>query len=455
MDGCVDVREYGAAGDGVRKDTAAIQRALDACAARGGGVVLFPPGNYLSGTVYLRDNVCLDLMPGATLRGSTDPRDYNADDFCPQNRATPGEKASGAHLIVGLGLKNVTLRGGGRIDGSGPAFFAVPAESPHRFTVPGWRPGQMIFLCECRNVRLAELELLNSPYWTCFLHGCRDVLVHGVRIWNDRRTMNGDGIDIDCCQQVLVSDCLIDGGDDCIALRGNVEPLTRPQPCEDIAVTNCILKTRANGVRIGVGDGIIRRAVFSNLVIGGPALDGICIQSNYCYTGNLDQDQSRRGVEISDISFQNIQMPDVRSALYIAPGYEGGKTISDLHFDGIHARASKGSTIMGGRDNPLGRVSLSRIDIHMSGRQEYLLPPEKWDARLFEWNGCRPAGLYLADCHDLEMNGCRLTWGETTGPWRYGLWGRRLKDLRLTGCRLAPPPGSGDGSAIVLEEVPS
>ena len=450
----VDVRQYGATGDGLHKDTEAIQLAVDACAARAGGVVRLPPGTYLSGTIHLKDNVCLELVPGATLLGSTDPRDYNADDFCRQNRATPGEKASGAHLLAGVGLKNVSLRGGGRIDGNGMAFFAVDADRPHRLTIPGWRPGQMIFLCECDGVRIEGVELFSAPYWTCFLHGCENVFIHGVRIWNDRRTLNGDGIDVDCCRQVVISDCIIDSGDDCIALRGNCEPLSVPKPCEDIAVSNCLLKTRANGVRIGVGDGIIRRAVFSNLIMGGPALDGICIQSNYCYQGNLDQDQTRRGVEISDISFRNIQMPDVCTALYIAPGYEGGKPISNLHFDGIHARATKGATIIGGRDNPVCRVTLSQVDLHLSGRGEYVLPPEKWDARLFEWNGCRPAGVYLADCHDLELSGCRLSWGETTGSWRYGLWGRRLKDLRLVGCRLEPPPGVGEDSAIVLEDVP-
>lgn len=452
MERCFDVRRYGAVGDGVGGDTEAIQAAVDACAAGGGGVVLLGPGEYLSGTIYLRDHICLELAPGATLRGSTDARDYNDDDFCPQNRATPGESASGAHLLAGVGLENVTLRGGGRIDGAGPAFFAVSAERPHRFDIPGWRPGQMIFLCQCRNVRIEGLELWNSPYWTCFLHDCQDVFIRGVRIWNDRRTPNGDGFDIDCCRRVDISDCRIDSGDDCIALRGNIEPLTSPQPCENIAVSNCILNSRANGVRIGVGDGLIRRAVFSNLTIGGGALDGICIQSNYCYKGNLEQDQTRHGVEISDISFQNIRMPDVRSALYVAPGYEGGKTISDLCFDDISARACKGSTIMGGGRNLLRRVRVSRMHVTLCGREEYLLPPEKWDARLFEWNGCRPAGLYLADGQDVQLVDCRLDWGQTTGTWRYGLWGRRVGELRLSGCRFQAPPGAAGALAVVLED---
>lgn len=437
-----DVRNYGAAGDSVTKDTRPIQKAIDACGLAGGGVVRLPPGTYLSGTVYLRDQVCLELMPGATLLGSRDAADYNADDFCPQNRVFPGEKASGAHLVAGVELKNVSIRGGGRIDGNGMAFFAIPSERPDRFVIPGWRPGQMIFLCECDNVRIEGVELLNAPYWTCFLHGCDRVFIRGVRVWNDRRTPNGDGLDVDCCRQVVISDCLIESGDDCITLRGNTAPLKQPRPCEDVVVSNCILKTRANGVRIGVGDGIIRQALFSNLIIGGHALDGICVQSNYCYEANLGDDHSRAGTDIRDIRFESIQMPDVCAALYVSPGYAGGKPISNLYFHNIHAAAQKGSTLRGAPGNPLRHLVLSRVDLCTSGKQAYLLPPERWEARLFEWNGCMPAALYLADCDDLEISDSRLDWGETEGSWRHAIWGKRLTDWRITDCRLHPPPGA-------------
>jgi hypothetical protein len=439
------VTDYGAVGDGVAKDTQPIQRAIDACGRAGGGVVLIPTGTYLSGTLYLRDNVCLDLAPGSRLLGSPDAADYNTDDFCVQNRATPGEKASGAHLLAGVEVKNVTIRGGGRIDGNSAAFFAVPADRPDTFVIPGWRPGQMLFLCECENVSIEGVELFNAPYWTCFLHGCDRVFVRGVRIWNDRRSINGDGIDVDCCRQVVISDCLVESGDDCLTLRANAAPLKQPRPCEDVVVTNCILKTRANGVRVGVGNGVIRQALFSNLIIGGHALDGICIQSNYCYHGNLNEDQSGAGVEISDLRFDNIQMTDVCSALYVAPGYAGGKAISDLYFHNLHARAAKGSVIKGTPTNAVRRVVLSRVDIRLAGDQKLLLAPERWDEPTFEWDGCLPAALYLEHCQDVELDRCRLEWGVTTGAWRHTVWGRYLTGLRMTECRLQSPPNAPVG----------
>lgn len=434
-----NVRDYGAAGDGCSKDTLPIQRTIDACSLAGGGVVLVPPGTYLSGTLYLKDNLCLDISPGAVLLGSTEATDYNADDFCSQNRVFLPEKVSGAHLVVGVEVKNVTIRGGGRIDGNGQAFFSVPANHPDRFEIPGWRPGQMVFLCECENIRIEDVELFNAPYWSCFLHGCDRVFVRGVRVWNDPRTINGDGIDIDCCRQVVISDCIIESGDDCITLRGNAQPLKNPKPCEDVVVNNCILKTRANGVRVGVGNGMIRQALFSNLIIGGNALDGICIQSNYCSGGNLT---GHGGVEIHDLRFENIQMPDVCSAMYVAPGYAGGQAVSRLYFHNLHAMAKKGSVIKGAASNLLRHIILSRIDIRTSGRQEYLLAPERWETPVFEWDGCMPAALYMADCDDIEMDHCRLDWGDTEGAWRHTLWGRRLTNCRIRECRLQPPPGT-------------
>ena len=92
-----DVKEFGAVGDGVTKDTQAIQAALDA-----GGLVFFPPGTYLSGTLHLRSGGGLLLSPGATLLASPDPEDYNKDDFCPQNRVFQTEIVSGRHLIAAV-----------------------------------------------------------------------------------------------------------------------------------------------------------------------------------------------------------------------------------------------------------------------------------------------------------------------------------------------------------------
>src|SRR5574344_1109100 len=104
-----DVRSFGAVGDGLHNDTAAIQRAIDA-----GGTVHFPPGTYVTGTLYLKSNGGLHLAAGAVIRASHDHKDYNKDDFCPQNGIFVAEEVTGAHLITAVGQENVSITGEGR-----------------------------------------------------------------------------------------------------------------------------------------------------------------------------------------------------------------------------------------------------------------------------------------------------------------------------------------------------
>ena len=167
-----DVRSYGASGQECELCTAKIQQAIDDCAANGGGTVNFPAGTYLTGTIYLRDYVTLHLESGATILGSPNPADYNADDFCVQNNPFSKERVSGAHLVVALEVNHVGITGQGVIDGNRKAFSDTTwKEHPHLFEYPEWRPGQMLFICESSNVTITDVKLYNAPYWTCYLHG--------------------------------------------------------------------------------------------------------------------------------------------------------------------------------------------------------------------------------------------------------------------------------------------
>ena len=233
-----NVMDFGAVGDGITKDTAAVQRAIDQ-----GGTVYFPAGTYLCGSLYLRSQTTLELENGAVILGSPDPEDYNKPDFCPQNSVCLPEKAFGAHLIIALEVDHVAIRGG-KIDGNRAAFFDPSLYSRDDF--PGWRPSQMLYFCESSHILLENVEMVNSPYWTCFLHGCTDITIRSVTIRNQKGVWNGDGLDIDCCRQVVVSDCIIDSSDDSIAIRasGKDRLLHAEGICEDITVTNCVLRQR-------------------------------------------------------------------------------------------------------------------------------------------------------------------------------------------------------------------
>lgn len=226
----ISICDSGAAGDGLTLDTAAIQRAIDACHAQGGGTVVVPPGTWLTGTIFLKSHVTLHMASGATLLGSTRREDYNADDIFPENPVFSQENVTGAHLIIAYRAHDVAITGEGTIDGNSAAFFEpLPPEETtttyrmktRNFPIRDWRPGQMVFFCRCTNVSVRDVSLINATYWTLLLLGCRGVQVRGLRITNPPQTQNGDGLDIDCCQEVTVSDCLIHSGDDAITLRGH------------------------------------------------------------------------------------------------------------------------------------------------------------------------------------------------------------------------------------------
>ena len=287
-----NVRDFGAVGNGVASDTAAIQRAIDA-----GGVVHFPPGVYLTGTIYLRSNGGLDLDPGATLLASPDLNDYNADDFCAQNVVYSSEQTTGAHLIIALEQENIVLRGGGKINGSGKSWLCRETQPDGTVidTYPRLRPGQLIYFCESSQIRVQDITIEDAPYWALMFHGCCQVMVRNVRIASDFHGHNGDGITIDCSRQVTISDCQIEGSDDCITLRGCGNTLKGPGVTEYVTVSNCILRTQECGIRVGVGSGLVRRAVFSNIVIRGASV-GVNICSRW--KGGI-------GVTVEDVSFHD------------------------------------------------------------------------------------------------------------------------------------------------------
>ena len=305
-----NVLDYGAKGDGVTLDTAAIQSALDA-----GGVVYFPAGEYRTGTIYLKSHGGLYLDHGATIKGSHDRADYNADDFCPQNEVFDDEFVTGAHLIVAVGQTDISLGGYGTIDGEGRHWMNENNTYNERgdYTPNAERPAQMVYLCECRGVKISDLNLVNGPYWHLFLHACEDVSVRGITIRGDRQRWTNDGIDVDCCKGVRISDCLIDVGDDALTIRAHKKTVNRTAS-ENVTVTNCVLRAHNDyGVRIGVGAGEIRDCALSNLEIEAPNWGGLGIMSVW-------SKESKYATTIENILISNVSVRAKRPIeFFVAP----------------------------------------------------------------------------------------------------------------------------------------
>ncbi|NOU97494.1 hypothetical protein GC093_30350 [Paenibacillus sp. LMG 31456] len=248
-----NVKHFGAIGDGHTLDHEAIQSAIDECSQSSGGMVVVPQGTYLCGTIHIRSNVCLHLEMGAVILGADDPSHY------PEICKTPYGNLPGQiqALIWADEVENISITGQGIIDGGGASPLPPSVAAGVKF-----RPALM-FYRGCKNAKFLDITLQYSCFWTLHLMRCEDVMVRGVTILADMGRINTDGIDPDGCKNVIISDCNIKTGDDCIVIKS-----TEGDVCENITVTNCILSSRHAALKIGTeAIGPIRNITFNNCII--------------------------------------------------------------------------------------------------------------------------------------------------------------------------------------------
>ncbi len=306
-----DVRQYGARGDGKALDTAAIQKALDACAKGGGGTVRFSAGTYLSRPITLGNQTTMQLDAGAVLKATDDPQDFlrpgqtwtNWDGITSSSQFVP--------FIGGRRLTNSAIIGAGTIDGSGSKWW-VPAEEARRrqpgYTLP--RPN-LIVLTDCRNLLLRGVTLINSPKFHFVPTDCENVTIDGVTILAPAGAANTDGIDPSRCRNVTVTRCTIDTGDDNIALKAGRKVEGREFACENITVSDCVFR-HGHGVSIGAETvGGVRNFTVKNCRFDGTE-NGIRIKS-----------RRDRGGRVEDITYTDLVMTNVYPAISIAAYYQG------------------------------------------------------------------------------------------------------------------------------------
>jgi polygalacturonase len=249
-----DVREFGAKGDGVTLDTKAIQNAVDKCGALG-GVVVFSRGTFLTGSIELRSNVEIHIQTGATILGSPNLAEYF--------ERTPTLKSyNNAFLKHSLfyaeGQSNISITGGGTIDGQGAQFKVTTKEKPARYKN---RP-YIIRFVECNRVTVKDVTMRNSASWMQHYLACDDVIIRGIKVYN-HINLNNDMMDIDGCRNVVISDCVGDTDDDAITLKSTSERIT-----ENISISNCILSSHCNAIKAGTeSTGGFRNITISNMVV--------------------------------------------------------------------------------------------------------------------------------------------------------------------------------------------
>lgn len=344
----LNVRNFGAIGDGETKDTAAIQKAIDACAQAGGGTVFIPAGTYLCGSLHLLSDVSLYLDAGATICASPDEADF--DPYETLNYETDSDRETTYmhySLIWGEEVQRVSVLGPGTIDGN-------------REQRGGPKP---LAFKRCQSITIRDVTILNAPNYCISMLGCDDVTIDGVTI----RNAYCDGIDPDGCRYVRISNCHIESWDDAIVLKSSFA-LGERRPTEYVTVTNCVLSTSCNAFKLGTESGGDFRSITAcNLVMYSPVgkrpmISGIALES-------VD------GADIDRIAISNVTMEDVATPIFMRLGNRGRDmeqpvpgSLRNVAISNIVATgATLACSITGIPDHPIENVMLSQIAVEYRG----------------------------------------------------------------------------------------
>ncbi len=346
-DRALSVREYGAKGDGATKDTAAIQKAIDAAAKQGGGTIHFPPGRYVSGTIHLKSRISVDIGPGASVMLSPEKADFDSYEKLDYDSHADNETTYAHHaLFMADGESDISIYGFGEIDGN-------------RSKRGGPKP---IAFKNCKNVAVQNIRIVNAPNYCISLLGCDYARIDGVTI----RHAFADGIDPDCSRYVQISNCTVESNDDAVCLKTSLA-LGKRLPTEHVAVTNCILSSSSNNFKMGTeSSGDFRDIGLSNCTMfrrsGDKDNSGIAIES-------VD------GSNINGVVVSNVSMSNVHNPIFIRLGNRGRGlnppvpgTLRNISINGIIATGAEMTTsITGLAGHPVQDVHLENIRINMAG----------------------------------------------------------------------------------------
>jgi polygalacturonase len=351
-----DITRFGAVGDGIADCTEAIRKAIDDCHEVGGGRVLVPAGTFATGAVHLRSNVELHLTRGATLAFSRDPAEYLPVVY---TRYEGVELYNYSPLVYAHGARNIAITGSGVFDGraddthwwdwtegpppnEGPdktrlnemADAGVPVSERVFGEGHHLRPNMVQFY-SCENVLVEGVTLRDSPMWNLHPVLCRNVTVRSVVV-DSPHGPNNDGIDPESCTDVVIENCVINTGDDCIALKSgkNADGRRVNVPCENVVVLGCEMADGNGGVTIGSEtSGGIRNLFVRRCEMSSPRLErAIRIKSN-----------PERGGTIENVHVQQVEVGQAADAV-VEMALDYGNVTTGDHYPDLHGVVISGLT---------------------------------------------------------------------------------------------------------------
>jgi polygalacturonase len=385
--GAYDIRTFGAVGHGADLCTGAIRQAIAAASAKGGGTIYFPAGIFVTGPIHLPSHITLYLDAGSVLKFST-----NLDDYLPMvpSRWEGIEVTNFSPLIYAQNATDIAIRGRGTLDGQGQAWWKRLSQlksggtnqpldkwrqefarlNPHPLVSEGYTTLAKGFLrppfvqpCNCTNVLIEGVTIINSPFWTITPLYCENVTVQSVVIRNPQ-SPNTDGINPDSCRHVHISNCHISVGDDCITIKSGRDADGRRvgRPAEDYTISNCTMADGHGGVVIGSEmSGGVKNIAIANCVFDGTDR-GIRIKS-----------ARGRGGIVENVRVSNIVMHHIKGeAVVITTFYEKSNpepvsertpVFRNIRLSGLMGDAKVAANLTGLSEMPLDNIAFSDIKL--------------------------------------------------------------------------------------------
>lgn len=414
-----DIRDFGAVGDGVKMCTVPIQSAIDEVSATG-GVVNFPKGTYLTGSLHLRSHVELHLDSGAVLLGSRFRKDY--------------VRGNWFSLLLANGLKDIAVTGQGTIDGHGKELaqdvLRLVETGEVKIRPGGWRPSevdrpQILEIQNCRKVRIAGVSIKNSCCWVQTYRKCDDLRIEGVHV-DSKTYWNNDGIDVADCKNVRISGCDIDAADDGICLKSE----DSNSCCENVKIEDCRVRSSASAIKFGTAS----YGGFRNIKVR-----RISVRDTYRSAVALE---SVDGGTLENVDVEDINAVNTGNAFFIRlghrnlkapPGHVRRLVLRNFDVQVPTGQPDKGypfqgppvlephnltpSSIVGHRDDPIEDVSLENISIRFGGggskavayRTVDQIPERPSDYPDFTMFGELPAwAVYIRHAEGVKIRGMSL-----------------------------------------------
>jgi polygalacturonase len=412
------ITDFGARAGSNFTNTIAINKAIEACAGKGGGRVIIPAGIFKSGTLLMKDHVELYLESGATLLASTDLIDFPVQ---PQPAYRSQKDPGGWRaLIYANEVSDIAITGSGTIDGNGAQQKPDP-NSKFKSDLDG-RPRNILFI-SCKEIRVEGIRMLNSGIWNQHYLNCEDVIVDKINVYN-HSNRNNDGIDIDGCRRFVLSNSIFDTDDDGIVLKS-----TGPAGCEDIVITNCVVSSFCNAIKTGTeSTGGFKNISISNCVIK-PSRNEHLISGSPGGIAGLSLEIVDGGV-MDGVSISNITIEGTDCPLFVRLGNRGRKhtkeapeppvgIMRNIVINNIVAYHSGNycSSITGIPGHYVENLSLSNVQFYnLGGLKDGLFNPDikkvKEDEKGYPqptvWKELPSSGLFIRHAKNIQIRGLML-----------------------------------------------